>query len=110
MTTPTPRLLPLASDGCGCCAPSAPPAATSDPAMTIADATPNPLATYQVEGLACGHRAGRVTEAIRVLPFVDDAQVDLAVGGVSTVTVTGAPSPEEVRQAIEEAGYIVLVS
>jgi hypothetical protein len=36
--------------------------------------------------------------------------VDLAVGGVSTVTVTGAPSPEEVRQAIEEAGYIVLVS
>lgn len=82
MTTPTPRLLPLASDGCGCCAPSAPPAATSDPAMTIADATPNPLATYQVEGLACGHCAGRVTEAIRVLPFVDDAQVDLAVGGV----------------------------
>ncbi len=46
MTTPTPRLLPLAYDGCGCCAPSAPPAATSDPAMTIADATPSDRGSF----------------------------------------------------------------
>lgn len=110
MTTPTPRLLPLASGGCGCCAPSTPSTTVSDPATTTAGATPDPLATYQVEGLTCGHCAGRVSEAVRALPLVDDVQVDLAAGGVSTVTVTGAPLPEEVRQAIEDAGYTVLVA
>jgi len=49
-----------------------------------------------------------VTQALQALPQVDDVQIDLAAGGVSTVTVTGAVPPEMVRRAIEEAGYTVL--
>jgi len=38
----------------------------------------------------------------------DIVQVDLAAGGVSTVTVTGVVPPEMVRRAIEATGYTVL--
>lgn len=58
--------------------------------------------------MTCGHCASSVTEAVGALPQVDDVQVDLAAGGVSTVTVTGAVPPETVRRAIEEAGYTAL--
>ena len=61
-----------------------------------------------VDGLTCGHCAKSVTQALQALPQVDDVQVDLAVGGVSTVTVTGVVPPETVRRAIEATGYTVL--
>ena len=38
----------------------------------------------------------------------DTVQVDLAGGGVSTVTVTGVVPPEMVCRAIEATGYTVL--
>ena len=38
----------------------------------------------------------------------DTVQVDLAAGGVSTVTVTGVVPPEMVRRVIEATGYTVL--
>ena len=66
------------------------------------------LPSYQVTGLTCGHCAKSVTQALQALPQVDDVQIDLAAGGVSTVTVTGVVPPEMVRRAIEEAGYTVL--
>lgn len=80
---------------------------SSDPTNPITTPTPHLLsvASYQVEGLLCGHCAGRVTEAVQALPLVDDVQVDLAAGGGSTVTVTGAVSAEGARQANEEVGY-----
>ncbi|CAB0530721.1 hypothetical protein CIP107506_02412 [Corynebacterium diphtheriae] len=71
---------------------------------TSLDITPS----YQVTGLTCGHCAKSVTQALQALPQVDDVQIDLAAGGVSTVTVTGVVPPEMVRRAIEEAGYTVL--
>jgi hypothetical protein len=49
-----------------------------------------------------------VNQALQTLPQVDDVQVDLAAGGVSTVTVTGVVPPETVRRAIEATGYTVL--
>ncbi|MGZ2399707.1 copper chaperone CopZ [Rothia sp. 110740021-2] len=49
-----------------------------------------------------------MTQALHTLPQVDDVQVDLAAGGVSTVTVTGVVPPEMVRRAIEATGYTVL--
>ena len=58
--------------------------------------------------MTCGHCAGNVTEAVSALPQVDDVQINLAAGGVSTVTVTGGAPSEAVRRAIEEAGYTVL--
>ena len=104
MTTPTPRLLPLAATGCGCCAPSPPLPTDSDPAPTTAGSP----ASYQVTGMTCGHCAAGVADAVRALPRVDDVQIDLAAGGVSTITVTGAAPQESVHRAIEEAGYTVL--
>lgn len=83
---------------------------SSDPTNPITTPTPHllPVASYQVEGLLCRHCAGRVTKTVQALPLVDDVQVDLAAGGILTVTVTGAVPAEEVRQAIEEAGYVAL--
>ena len=107
MTTPTARLLPLASPGCACCVPSTPPAPTPDPAATRRAATSEASATYQVTGMTCGHCAASVTAAVRALPLVDDVHIELAAGGVSTVTVTGTASPPAVRHAIEDAGYTV---
>ncbi|EET74870.1 hypothetical protein ROTMU0001_1296 [Rothia mucilaginosa ATCC 25296] len=49
-----------------------------------------------------------MTQALQTLSQVDDVQVDLAAGGVSTVTVTGVVPPETVRRAIEATGYTVL--
>ena len=64
-----------------------------------------------VDGMTCGHCVKSVTQALQALPQVDDIQVDLAAGGVSTVTVTGVVPPEMVRRAIraiEATGYTVL--
>ena len=107
MTTSPPRLLPMASHGCSCCGPAshvntAPIPADSD--SSAGGSSPS----YQVTGLTCGHCAKSVTQALQTLPQVDDAQINLVAGGVSTVTVTGVVPPEMVRRAIEEAGYTVL--
>ena len=73
----------------------------------MTDAVPDVSTAYQVTGMTCGHCGASVTEAVNALPQVDEVRIDLAAGGVSTVTVTGAASPETVRRAIEEAGYTV---
>ncbi|ORC16557.1 metal transporter [Rothia nasimurium] len=104
MTTSPPRLLPMASHGCSCCGPASRTDTTSIPAASDSSAGGS-SPSYQVTGLTCGHCAKSVIQA---LPQVDDVQVDLATGGVSTVTVTGVVPPEMVRRAIEEAGYAVL--
>ena len=107
MTTPTLPLLPLASDGCGCCAPPTPSATTSAPAA-MTDAVPDVSTAYQVTGMTCGHCGASVTEAVNALPQVDDVRTELAAGGVSTVTVAGAASPQAVRSAIVAVGYSVI--
>ena len=64
-------------------------------------------ATYQVDGMTCGHCAKSVTEEITALDGVDDVQVELVAGGTSTVTVT-SDTPierESIAAAVTEAGY-----
>ena len=99
--------LPSASHGCSCCG----PASRAD-TVSIPDASDSSAGgsspSYQVTGLTCGHCAKSVTQALQALPQVDDVQVDLASGGVSTVTVTGVVPPEMIRRAIEATGYTVL--
>lgn len=107
MATPTPPLLPLASTGCGCCTPAT-PSATVAPAAAMTDATPDGPTSYQVTGMTCGHCAISVTDAVSAQPWVDDVQIDLAAGGVSTVTVTGTASRQAVIDAIAAAGYSVI--
>lgn len=60
--------------------------------------------TYRVTGMTCGHCVTAVRTEIAALPGVEQVEVDLATG---TVNVTSAREldPEEVRAAVDEAGY-----
>ena len=107
MITSPPRLLPMISHGCSCCGSASRADTASTPAASgssVGGSSPS----YQVIGLTCGHCAKSVTQALQALPQVDEVQVDLAAGGVSTVTVTGVVPPEMVRRAIEKSSYTVL--
>jgi copper chaperone CopZ len=66
-------------------------------------------ATYSVDGMTCAHCVHHVTSEISALPGVDDVQIDLVVGGSSSVTVTSeAPlDPAAVEAAVVEAGYVL---
>lgn len=60
--------------------------------------------TYQVSGMTCGHCVQAVTAELTQLPGVHDVSVDLPTGAVTIVS--DAPLPvDEVRTAIDEAGY-----
>ena len=60
--------------------------------------------TYTVTGMTCGHCARSVEEEIRGLGGVTAVAVDLATGAL-TVSSTAALAVEDVRGAVEEAGY-----
>lgn len=104
--------LPGATNGCSCCAPAAD--ATAPAGRQSADPTGTSAgdATYQVEGMTCGHCAGRVTEALTALEGVLDVQIDLVAGEASAVTVTSTTpvAEESVRAAVARAGYAVTSS
>jgi len=60
--------------------------------------------TYTVTGMTCGHCVHAVTEELTRLPGVRDVQVDLNSGKV-TVKSDGILPIDEVRAAVDEAGY-----
>ena len=60
--------------------------------------------TYTVTGMTCGHCVRSVTEEVGELPGVRDVQVDLA-SGMLTVTSDARVGADQVRAAVEEAGY-----
>ena len=60
-----------------------------------------------VTGMTCHHCVASVTEELSELDGVSTVNVDLVVGGASTVTVESATplEPAAVEAAITEAGY-----
>ena len=60
--------------------------------------------TYSVSGMTCDHCVSAVTTELTGLPGVRDVRVELAVGLV-TVDSDAPLSPDEVRDAVDEAGY-----
>jgi len=60
--------------------------------------------TYRVTGMTCDHCVRAVTTELVLLPEVRSVDIDLAEGAV-TVTSDGPLDQEEVREAIDEAGY-----
>jgi copper chaperone CopZ len=61
-------------------------------------------ATYTVTGMTCEHCVNAVTGELVALPGVDDVRIDLSTGAV-TVT-SGMPlAADDVRAAVDEAGY-----
>ena len=63
--------------------------------------------TYEVSGMTCGHCVSSVTEEVSELAGVSDVQVDLAAGRL-TVTADQPVGADEVRTAVEEAGYTLV--
>ena len=61
-------------------------------------------ATYAVAGMTCGHCVASVTEEVGELPGVSDVSVDLDSGRL-TVTAEPPVGADQVRAAVEEAGY-----
>jgi copper chaperone CopZ len=60
--------------------------------------------TYTVTGMTCGHCAQAVTGELTALTGVEDVQVDVSTGAV-TVTSEAPLDTEQVRVAVDEAGY-----
>ncbi|MGW7453438.1 heavy-metal-associated domain-containing protein [Streptomyces sp. NPDC054787] len=59
---------------------------------------------YRVTGMTCGHCEGAVTGEISALPGVSSVKAVAATGEVTVVS--DAPlADEDVRAAVDEAGY-----
>ena len=63
--------------------------------------------TYSVQGMTCEHCVQAVTREVAMLAGVSDVTVDLATGRL-TVTSGGPLSQEELRAAVDEAGYALV--
>ena len=59
-------------------------------------------AVYSVEGMHCNHCKAAVEQAVGSLKGVETAEVNL---GAKTVTVTGTATVDDVRKAVEKAGF-----
>ena len=55
-----------------------------------------------VSGMTCGHCQSAVAKALRAVPGVTDAQVDLQSG---KAVVQGSPDPRALIGAVTEEGY-----
>ena len=64
-------------------------------------------AIYGVTGMTCAHCVSAVQQEVGALAGVHDVDVDLVVGGTSTVSVTSDTvlDATQVRAAVDEAGY-----
>ncbi|WP_427016544.1 heavy-metal-associated domain-containing protein [Pseudarthrobacter sp. P1] len=66
--------------------------------------------TVSISGMHCGHCVASVTEELESLKGVEAVAVELNVGGISTATITSHLTipPEEIGEAVAEAGYLVV--
>lgn len=89
--------------GTGACGSSSDEATTPETAATASGTTTE----LQVTGMTCGHCVTSVTKELSALDGVTGVNVNLVVGGLSTVTVQSeAPlATDAVAAAIDEAGY-----
>jgi copper chaperone len=64
--------------------------------------------TLKVEGMTCNHCVMRVAKALKGVPGVQDAQVDLQKGEAVVTYDEAAVAPEKLSLAVTEAGYKVV--
>jgi len=85
--------------------PSAPAAQAAAPVASVEALAGNPFVTvYAVHGMSCGHCAAAVTRELSAIDGVAGVHVDLESKKV-TVGSARPLSEEEVREAVDEAGY-----
>jgi copper chaperone len=63
--------------------------------------------TLSVEGMSCAHCKAAVEGELKALPGIEKANADIAMGTVEVRYEEGAVSTEDLKGAIEEAGYTV---
>ena len=63
--------------------------------------------TFNVEGMSCGHCKAAVEGGLNELPGGESADADVAKGTVEVSYDEGTVSLEDLKAAIEEAGYTV---
>jgi copper chaperone len=68
--------------------------------------------TVNVSGMTCGHCVSSVSEELEALAGVEQVDVDLNAGGVSTVTITSTEAlpAADIGEAIAEAGYLMVAN
>lgn len=66
--------------------------------------------TVNISGMTCGHCIASVTEELSSLEGVQNIDVALNKGGISTATITASQEldPEQVNEGVAEAGYQVV--
>ena len=62
----------------------------------------------KVAGMSCQHCVKAVEEALKALPGVETARVDLAAGQVSVHYDSTKTDPLKMQEAIENQGYDVI--
>lgn len=65
-------------------------------------------ATLKIQGMTCNHCVMRVAKALKAVPGVQDAQVDLQKGEAVVAYDEARVTPEKLSFAVVEAGYKVL--
>ena len=84
---------------------ASPAAPAPAPVASVDELAGNPFVTvYAVHGMSCGHCAAAVTRELSALDGVAGVHVDLEAKKV-TVGSARQLSDEEVREAVDEAGY-----
>ena len=61
--------------------------------------------SFAVGGMSCAACVGRVEKALRAVPGVADASVNLATERATVQTLAGGATPEQLIAAVEKAGY-----
>ena len=61
----------------------------------------------RIKGMTCGHCSARVEKKLKELAGVSDAVVDLE-GEHAIINLSGDVSDEQIREAVDEAGYEVV--
>ena len=61
-------------------------------------------ATLKIQGMTCNHCVMRVAKALKAVPGVQDAQVDLQKGEAVVAYDEARVTPEELSFAVVEAG------
>ena len=64
--------------------------------------------TFNVPDMSCGHCKAAVEDELNELPGVEKANADVARGTVVVRYDAGEVSTEQLKHAIEEAGYAVV--
>ena len=92
------------NSGCSCCSPGNASADSKEKTSIPEGAV---VSDFLVEGMTCSHCVSSVTEELAAIEGVSDVNVNLIASGTSLVRVASSAKldTEQVRMAIEEAGY-----